>query len=191
MVKFFQCVVLIILFFSSIAFSKLKVGISGYYDIYQSYVNPDIPSDTTLKGTGSVLGSFGLCPKLCLGVNYISLSVEGGINYAPFAFDGDEFKGFGSLAFPVMVKINILGLSNIDSEGFGVGLGCGLQYSKTELYGKPIGYTKSIKRDYFKTYILEIDLGSGGVKGNSAFFIRYGFGDNKSSTLNIGICVNI
>ena len=51
---------------------------------------------------------------------------------------------------------------------------------------------KELMRKFYPTYIVEFDIGYGGMGMDGYLYLRYGFQtDSKANTLNIGIIVDL
>jgi hypothetical protein len=168
------------------------IGLTVKNDLYQRYSNP---KDEIASGSaGSFLLNFGLGPKFWVGGEDFSVSVEGSANIAPLALSTGDFKGLGAGAFPLMMKFNFQGLSGVNKEGkFGLSIGGGIQYSRTELFGLKNSFAEDgVERKLFKTYIGEIAYGFG-MSGFAGYvFLRYGReSDTKANTFNFGLGYDI
>ena len=154
---------------------------------YEYYTNPKVEGDTTLRTSGSVAGIF-WGTKAWVGTKRYSVSVEGQLNFAPFAFDTQEFKGIGAMSIPFIARFNIGALSgkNMIATGKGFSVGVGVQYSRTELLFTPKEF-KNLERKFYKSYIVEVVFGSGQRRlGHFGYFARYGFSPDDFSTASIG-----
>lgn len=66
----------------------------------------------------------------------MSVSVEAQACVGFLGLALDDYKGMGTLSYPIMAKLNFNGLSALDKEGrMGLSIGGGLQYNRTEWYG--------------------------------------------------------
>lgn len=176
--------------FASMAQAQFGYGLTGSLDLYQRYVNPKNGMETGSRAAGSALLNLGLGPKIWVGNKKVSVSAEAQAVAGFFAVSASENKGLGSLAIPILAKINFGGMSSFDREGVqGWSIGGGIQYNKTELYGlNTEAISKGIVRNYFKTYVVQVSYGFGvsGFTGHG--FARSGFHpDDRSMTLNTGI----
>jgi len=178
-----------ILLTCNLGISQFGYGLTASNDIYHYYQNP---SDDTGKSTsaGNALLNLGLGPKIWVGGEDFSISLEAQATIGFTSFSVRDYKGLGSASFPIMAKFNFGGLSALDKEGkFGWSIGAGIQYSKTELYSlsnsfEAIGGTRSL----FRNYVGQVGYGFG-MSGFSAHgFVRYGYDpDNKSRAFSVGI----
>lgn len=169
-------------------------SVSGGYgwtmsnDLYHVYTNPE--DGIASPSSGSAILNFGAGPKLWLGNNRASLSVEGQAVWGILALSSKENKGLGSLAVPLMAKLNFQGLSGAGGQGsIGYSIGAGIQYSKTELYGLKEEFAiKGVTREFFRTYIVQANFGFGVHGFATSGFVRYGFNpDEKSKVLSVGL----
>lgn len=110
--------------------------------------------------------------------------LEGGITYSPFSQDIDQYKGTGALSFPIILSHHFI----ID-DSFVLGIGAGIQFSRIEFNNTPPPFNR-IQNPFFVTYVGEITGGPVdaymvliGLTG----FVRVGFGQYQSHTLDIGI----
>lgn len=168
----------------------LGYGLTGKLGLYSRYANPE--DGIASRSAGNVL-NIGLGPKLWVGGEKMSVSIEGAATWSPFAFSLSDYKGMGALAFPVLAKINFGGLSTHNREGkFGFSIGGGLQWSRTELYGLRNSFEdQGVVRDYFKTFIGEIAYGFGLSGFAGSLYVRYGGNsDIEANTFNLGIGVD-
>jgi hypothetical protein len=184
-----KILVLLLVVISSHTYAQFGYGLTASTDLYQRYVNP---KDGILSpSSGSALLNLGGGPKIWIGGKKFSFSAEGQAVLGFLALSTGDYKGLGSMAFPVMGKLNFKGLSGLNSEGqTGFSIGGGIQWSKTEFWGlSDKAKEKGVTRDYFPTYIVQAGWGFG-ISGFTVHgFARYGINpDNKSSnTLNIGL----
>jgi len=181
--------VLIVLLSINLASAQFGYGLTVSNDLYHYYQNP---SDNTGKSTsaGNALLNLGVGPKIWMGGEDFSISVEAQATIGLTSFSARNYKGLGTASFPIMAKFNFGGLSALDKEGkFGWSLGAGIQYSRTELYYvsnsfEALGGTRKL----FKNYVGQVGYGFG-MSGFSAHgFLRFGYDpDTNSKALNIGI----
>lgn len=173
----------------SLAHGQFGIGLTASHDIYQYYQNPDDALDESTSA-GSALLNFGLGPKIWMGGNDFSISLEAQATIGFLGLSIRDYKGLGTTSFPIMAKFNFGGLSGLDKEGkFGWSLGAGIQYSKTELYYLSNSFEeKGGERDLFKTYVGQVGYGFGMSGFTAHGFIRVGYHpDDGARSLNIGI----
>ncbi len=172
---------------SSISIAQVGIGGTITNDWYQRYVNPDnVGSD----GAGSVLLNVGVGPKIWVGMEKVSLSLEGTANFGLLGFSLNDYKGMGMMAIPVTARLNFQGLSCLDKEGkMGFIIGGGFQWNRTELYGTTNGFEdQGGTRDWFKTMVVEVGYGFG-MSGFAGYGIaRYGWDPNsQANNFSIGL----
>lgn len=173
----------------NLGISQFGYGLTASNDLYHYYQNP---ADDTGESTsaGNALLNLGVGPKIWVGVEDFSISLEAQAVIGLTSFSVKDYKGLGTTSFPIMAKFNFGGLSGLDKEGkFGWSIGAGIQYSRTELYYvsdsfEELGGTRSL----FKNYVGQVGYGFG-MSGFSAHgFVRYGYDpDNKSKAFSIGV----
>jgi len=171
-----------------VAQTQIGYGLAMKTDLYNRYTNPE--DGVPHRSVGSALLNIGFGPKIWFGGDQFSFSAETGVNFSPFAFDVNEFKGLGAASFPILAKINFGGLTGMNKQGkVGFSLGGGLQYNRTELFGlrnqfKALG----AERSFYRTYVVEAAVGFGLSGFNLQFFTRYGWNSNlDADALNFGI----
>ncbi|MGB0864536.1 MAG: hypothetical protein ACPGXZ_16560, partial [Saprospiraceae bacterium] len=186
-----------LLFFACLPYAQAQfgIGLTTGGDFYQRYANPENPADSgALRSSGNVFLNSAIGPKIWIGKRRFSVSIEAQVVYGATSIGIREYKGMGTIAFPMMMHLNFNGLSGFSNNNFGTGfsIGGGVQYSKTELYGTTRDY-ENLDRNLFPTYVGEVKLGFGGKGIMVDLFLRYGLGldsDRKLSganSLNIGL----
>lgn len=105
------------------------------------------------SSSGQVLN---VLPGLGLGfwigdVKHWLFSVEGSVRYLPFEFDMNQYKGLGSLAFPVQANLHFP-IAKQNSTWVLLHLGGGLQWLKTDLYARPDAIQKFANPYYYTIY---------------------------------------
>lgn len=184
---------LILCFLFLSAFPQLRFSVNYGLDFYQQFRNPEVTGDTTIPSSGNAITNIIIGPKFYVGAKYVSLSCETEVNWGITALCLKEFKGVGALSLPLMAKLNFGGLSGIDEDigNFGVSIGGGVQYSMTEIYGLTTEFRNSTaKRDLYKVYVGELQIGYRAESGVASFYVRYGTGDNNSHVLHVGYTVS-
>ena len=167
---------------------SFSYGLTFKNDLYTRYVNPS--DGISSASAGSALINLGIGPKVWIGGDNFTISPEASFMYSPFALSANEYKGLGAISFPVMIKFEFFGLSNMNEDGkLGFALGAGYQWSKTELYGVSQSFKEQgVSRPFYRTFIIEGDFGFGISGFDLHGFIRYGFDAPRgANTLNIGI----
>jgi len=183
--------ILFILFvsLSTLSIGQFGYGLTGTIDLYQRYTNP--PADNVQSASaGSAILNLGLGPKIWIGGQKFSFSLESQAIVGFFALSSSEYKGMGSLAIPIIAKLNFKGITGFEKEiSQGFNIGGGIQYNRTELYGVIDKFaTKGVQRTFFPTYIAHVGYGFGLSGFTTQGFVRYGFHpDETQSSLNVGI----
>lgn len=183
-------VILTLTLATSALHAQFGYGFTLSNDLYHRYVNPKSDAGNFSRSSGSAILNLGAGPKLWAGGKNVSLSVEAQAVLGILALSSGEYKGMGTMAFPVIAKLNFKGLSTMDREGkMGFSIGGGLQWTKTEFYGVTDEYAaKGLKRNYFKTFIVQAGYGFGLSGFTLHGFARYGFNrTEKSNVLSIGL----
>ena len=173
----------------NIGYSQFGIGLTASNDLYQYYQNPDDETEESTSA-GSALLNLGVGPKIWMGGEDFSISVEAQATIGLAGLSIRDFKGMGVTSFPIMAKFNFAGLSALDKEGrFGWSLGAGIQYSKTELYWLGNDFeAKGGVRDLFKVYVGQVGYGFGMSGFSAQGFVRFGYDpDNGAKALNIGV----
>ncbi|MCO6464778.1 MAG: hypothetical protein J5I52_11590 [Saprospiraceae bacterium] len=169
--------------------AQFGYGFTLSNDLYNRYVNPK--NDNWSASSGSAMLNLGAGPKIWIGGKKFSFSAEGQAVLGILSLSTKQYKGLGSVAFPIMGKLNFNGLSTFEREGkLGFSIGGGIQYNKTELWGVTDEFqAKGLQRDFFVTYVAQAGIGFG-VSGFTLHgFVRYGINpdDKSSNSLNVGI----
>ena len=163
-------------------------GLTAKTELYQRFSNPE--DGIASRSAGSALLNLGIGPKLWFGSDYFAFSPEASVVFSPFALSLGDYKGLGAVSFPVMGKFHFGGITGLNSDGrMGFAIGGGVQWSRTELFGLTEKFAEQgVERAYFKTYIIELDVGFGLSGFNIHGFVRYGFNnDIKANTFNFGV----
>lgn len=172
---------------STIASAQFGIGLTVETDLYNRYANPQ--DSLGGRGNGSALLNLGIGPKMWLGGENFSISVEAVPNLGFLGLSISDYKGLGNFSLPVMAKLNFEGLSALNKElKIGFALGGGIQWNRTELYYLTNDFKdRGGERKMFRTYVIQGDIGAGisGFAGH--FFVRYGFNNDLSAnSINIG-----
>lgn len=117
----------------------------------------------------------------------VGIMAKGNTMFSIFNFDLKQNKGFSAFSYGATGLIYI-GHPN-EMNNFSLMFGGGFQLTKTELWVHPKKY-KGFSRPYFVTYIGEIILRPGFFEGES-LFLRAGVGENKSVSVEAGVCVHV
>lgn len=140
-------------------------------DLYQWYRNP-IKNSSDLPGSSGGTLSAIIGSEIMAGRNNYSVGLETHINLGWLNLDTD-YKGWGAVAFPILLKLNAGSLSGFSTKLIGWSMGAGIQFQKTELLGLTKKYD-SYTREFFPTYIGQIEVG-GGIGGlNLSYYLRIG-----------------
>jgi hypothetical protein len=186
-----------LMLFTFLAQGQFGIGLTTGGDLYQRYTNPENPADSgALRSSGNAILNSSLGPKIWIGGNKFSLSIEAQVILGATGFDMNEYKGMGMLGLPIMAHLNFKGNSGFGNKtkfGTGFSVGGGIQYNKTEIYGTTKDYL-NLERKLFPTYVGELQFGGGGGGINVYFYTRYGVGYDfdtseltGANSLNIGI----
>lgn len=184
-------------FFAVPVFSQNYFGGTAAFEwsLYQRYQRPDntpfAPLSNQHNSAGSVLNAL---PNLRLGAfyhievsgySYYTIILDAGIQFNPYSFDIDHPKGFGALSVPVLLSFNW-----VTHGGYFLGIGVGVQYSKMEFFQEKNSPYKDIHNPFFMTYIAEFNFGQDYdyyVYGSFTGYIRLGFNQYQSQTLDVGL----
>jgi hypothetical protein len=167
--------------------AQFGYGLTATNDLYHRYSNPK--DGIASPSAGSAILNLGVGPKIWIGSRKVTFSAEALANIGFLGLASKDYKGLGTVSYPIMGKLNFNGLSGLDKEGqLGFSIGGGIQYAKTELFGLSDEYkAKGVKRSLFKTYIAQAGYGFGlsgfAVQG----FLRYGWNKEKANTYSVGI----
>ncbi len=187
MKKLIVCLVFLGLYTQAQA--QFGYGMTFSLDLYNRYTNPEDSLDI-YRSNGSFLLNPGIGPKIWIGGNNFSVSVEAQATIGLFGLALSDYKGLGSASFPMIAKLNFGGLSALDKEGkFGFNIGGGIQYTKTELYYLSNSYEeRGVDRGFFPTYIGHIGYGFGMSGFTGSLYIRYGRNsETKANNFNLGL----
>lgn len=186
-------VFLITVFILSMTASNAQIGlgmVSGL-DLYQYYRIPDYGQ---VKGhsTGSAIANFIFGPKIWLGGEVFSVSVEGAVSFAPFAFNLGDYKGLGAVSFPMSVDLNFMGLSGFSREAKGgFSIGAGMSFNRTELYFVKDDFSESRTSGFYRVYYGQVAYGYGSGGTNVSLYVRYGQGEKSSMFITSGIKISV
>lgn len=188
--------IIFVLLFSGLGITDVSAQFGAGFvlsgDYYQWYRNPTYSGQTDQQSSGNVLLNGAIGPKVWLGKDGFSLSLEGQFNWGITAFDMHEYKGMGNISFPILAKLNFGALSTFkDDAERGFYIGGGVQYSRTEAYGLTSDFDGNTTRNLFPTVIGEIGYGVGGKGFVMSTFVRIGLGLNDAFTLNVGSIMDL
>ena len=165
-------------------------GININYNLYSWYQNKS-KTNQSVSRSGQVLNILpGLGLNLwCGDIKHWILSVEGGVNYLPFALNINQYSGMGSLSFPLIAKIHFP-VAKQKSLWAMLHIGIGAQFNRTDLYDRR---NNSVQNNSFFTTIageLGIHVAAVGFLRRQIrdieYFIRVG-GYENSISINTGI----
>lgn len=186
---FLKKILPLFLFFALTQSAVAQFGFGGVVtnDIYVRAANPS--DDIASEGAGSALLNLGVGPKIWMGGEKVSLSLEALAVISPLALSLKDYKGLGMVSYPLLAKLNFNGLSTLDKEGQpGFFVGGGLQYTRTELfYVKDEFKNKGGKRELFRNYVATFGYGFGMSGFAGSAFVKYGWGDDNSNIMSLGI----
>ncbi len=188
MIKYVVLNILLLLAAGSQA--QVSLGFTASTDLYQRYVNPSKNNATLSGSAGSTLLNLGVGPKIWAGNKKFSFSLESQGVWGILGLSTGDYKGLGTFSVPVLAKLNFKGLSTYDREGkMGFSIGGGVQWSRTELYGlSDEAKAAGVKREFFKTIVIQAGYGFGLSGFTLHGFARYGFASkDQGSTLNAGL----
>lgn len=175
--------------------AQVAVGLETDFSLYQWYKRPSNISNPE-SSSGQLLAFPSIGPKVWFGDwEDWTISIEGKIDYAPFSFEMNDEGGFGALSFPFIIKGNFspFGYGSEDNGTTKIGIGTGMQWTKTELYGRP-DFLKGTKNPFFITYVAELScqLIIGKYEEGVALilFTRAGWGKYQARTFSLGIKIN-
>ena len=158
-------------------------------DIYHLLTNPESDNANRYGSAGSALLNVGVGPKIWVGGQSFSLSVEATPQIGFLGLATNDYKGLGTFKLPIVANFNFKGLSGFDNEmRAGFLLGGGIQYNRTELYGLDDDYGEDgVSRKLFQTYVVQAGYGFG-IQGFGMTVVgRYGFNpDTKANNLSLG-----
>jgi hypothetical protein len=178
----------ILVFLASQTYAQFGIGFVVGNDIYNRYQNPDAGS------SGNAILNLHAGPKIWVGGDRFSVSVESHINWGATSFSLGDYKGMGSVAYPLLAKLNFNGNSGFSSElNSGWSIGGGYQFARTELYGvNADAAEQGIVRELYPVMIGELAYGYGIGGFYAELFGRFGWDpDSNATTLNVGLSYNI
>ena len=174
---FFSCLFFIV----NTATAQFGYGLTFTNDIYQRYTNAQDVED--YNSAGSAILNLGLGPKIWVGGQDFSVSLETQANLGVLGLAVKDYKGLGMVGFPILAKLNFKGISGLDKEGrLGFSIGGGVQYSRTELYGlsgdsSRAGITRALDLTYIGQFGYGFGLSGFGVQG----ILKYGYNPNTNA----------
>lgn len=191
--KYIKCFLIIkMLMISSFVYSQIGLGYVVGFDIYERFKNPADGIASPSSGNALLNGFVG--PKIWLGGPEFSVSVEGQINLGLTSFSVRDYKGIGSVSFPVLAKLNFGGNTALDRNfETGYSIGGGIEWSKTELfYLSKEHRALGVSRPFYSNYVIELGIGKGGFGLDGGLYFRYGFNPSiKTNNLHVGLVLNM
>jgi len=171
--------------------AQVEYGYVFGLDFYERFVNEE--DELASASAGNALTNLFIGPKMWIGTKKFSFSLEGQMNVGLTTLSLDDYKGIGSLSFPLLAKLNFGGDSGLRRKfKWGFYAGGGMEWVKTELiYLKDSFEDKGVKRSLFQNYVIEVGFGRGGFGMDGNFYFRYGFNKDKiGSVLHLGMVFN-
>ncbi|CAA6817777.1 MAG: Unknown protein [uncultured Aureispira sp.] len=139
--------------------TKIHLGYALFmnYNLYSWYQKPST-IETPLSSSGQVLNVLpGLGVNFWVGdVDHWIVSLEAGMEYLPFAFDTDRYKGLGALSIPVLAKVQFP-VAKQKSLWLMLHVGAGAQFLHTDIYARPDAYLNAVN-PFFTTIVGEVGL---------------------------------
>lgn len=178
------------------------------WSMYQWHQRPytaPTPAGYFYRSSGQVLGFPNVGLELAVGLaryKRFYWVTRGSVVYAPLSLDLAQYKGLGSLAFPVVTGFHKgwrkMRRVRTDEGRLEIRRGSdyfftvcgGVQWTRTDLYARPNYIPATFPQPaqgYFLTYIGEVALGWGGLGQEIGVFVRAGAGARESFTFNVGI----
>ena len=141
--------------------TKTKVS-AGYalflnYNLYSWYQKPNT-IENPLSSSGQIFNVLpGLGLNLWVGdIDHWIISLEGGIEYLPFALDTDIYKGMGALSIPILAKVQFP-LAKQKSLWLMLHVGAGAQFLHTDIYARPDAY-QNAANPFFTSIVGEVGV---------------------------------
>lgn len=187
------------------------------FDFFQRNTNPNHTTQTTggqtvgqdanKRNSGMAYGSVSIGVRMMPENQSDRMVVgEAHLNLSPLAFDLHQFKGIGAVSAPIMGKIIWGSKSGIrffeDRLNFGLGVGAGIQPTKTEILFMPSRFKNEfldggvrnpeyVRRPVYVPFLLELSY----VTKNDAprqftGFMRFGAGRKQAATFSVGFNIN-
>jgi hypothetical protein len=174
--------------------SKLHFGYGLFisYNLYSWYERP-ATIDCTHSSSGQV---FNILPGLGFNfwfgdIDHWIVSLEGAVEYTPFAIDLDKYKGLGALSIPVMAKVQFP-IAKQKSLWLMLHAGTGAQFLKTEIFDRPTNLPNNTN-PFFVSIVGEvgIHISAVGLKRQHIreieLFVRMGATPFGTMTFNSGL----
>lgn len=139
--------------------TKVHLGYAFFmnYNLYSWYQKPST-IESPLSSSGQVLNVLpGLGLNFWIGdVDHWILSIEGGLEFLPFALDIDNYKGLGALSIPILAKAQFPILKQ-KSLWLMLHVGAGAQLLHTDIYARPDAY-QNVANPFFTTIVGELGV---------------------------------
>lgn len=174
--------------------SKLYAGYGLFmnYNLYCWYQKPS-SIDVSLSSSGQILNILpGVGLNFWFGdVDHWILSLEGAIEYMPFALDASVYKGLGALSIPILAKTQFP-IVKQQSLWLMLHIGAGVQLLHTDIYARPLLYQNTYN-PLFAAIVGEIGIHVSAVGylrqhiREIEFFIRTGAGLLGAVGFNTGL----
>jgi len=186
-------IIILFLFIGNTAMNaQFGAGLTMGIDFYQLYDQGENAINTKSSTTGSAITNIILGPKIWIGEDKFSFSLEAPVNWGMFALDINDYKGLGSVAFPLGAKFNFGAASGFNqSNVLGWSIGGGIQYTNTEIYYLEERFEDRIETGFIPTYYGELGVAFGVAGVDFTLYTRYGLNEKDASSLNIGLVTNI
>jgi len=132
-------------------------GLFMNYNLYSWYQKPST-IESPRSASGQVLNILpGLGLNFWVGdVDHWIISIEGGIEYLPFALDIDNYKGLGALSIPIMAKVQFP-VAKQKSLWLMLHFGAGAQLLHTDIYSRPEAY-QNASNPFFTSIVGEFGV---------------------------------
>jgi hypothetical protein len=162
------------------SYAQFDLGLTTGAAAYRWDKNPSTNSPEYKNSSGSVLINplLGLHAKV--GNESFRLTVEGYGEFAPFSYDMNQKKGYGTFAYGSLAKISIGGFT----------FGAGIEQVKTELYWRPDEY-ENMTRDRYQLLYGYIALSDYEPTHQNDLFLKVGIGKNSAFGLEVGFKRNL
>lgn len=176
--------------------SKFGLGLALGYNLYSWYQKPST-IEAPVRNVGQALN---LLPNLYGTIWFGNpdkglFSVEGGVEYLPFALDVSNFGGMGVLNFPISAHYHFP-IAQQHSTHLYLDIGAGAQFTLSEAYARPDAFRNSPNPFFFSPFVeLSINLGAVGYQQQHVRFLRYfiraGIGPFQTATFSTGLQLHL
>lgn len=170
--------------FATVGYSQVGIGITYGISFYRWDQNPNTNSPELKSSSGSIGSTIG-------GVNFIAggsgfrFMLDAYGDYAPYAFDVNQFKGMGTLSYGAMAKFSVTPWET--SKGMhGFSLGYGIEGTQTEMYFTPKKYQDMVRDWYWIPYgYIAYSMFEAGDQID--LFFKFGANKDAAMTLALGV----